>query len=475
MINRRQALVGLALCALPQSAVAADMGGDIAILRRAYTALHPGLYRYATPAQVEARLARLERVFAEGPPRRTAFLALSRFLASVRCGHTYANPYNHTRVVAQELFGGADRLPFHFRMLDGRMIVTRNNSGDEMLARGAEIRAIDGRAPRDIMRTLLPYTRADGGNDDKRRALLEVQGQERFETFDVFYPLLFPVRDGAFTLDVHQGDKRERTRVQAIDLAARAGSMVSREDGGPAWTLRHEGTVAIFDMPTWALYDNPWDWRSFLASSFEEMSRRGTQALIVDLRANEGGLDCGQEILARMIDAPLLLSGDERRVRYRTTPADLNPYLDTWDDSFRDWGDDAEPIGEGFFRLKGEGPVASIAPRGPRFRGRLIVLTSATNSSATFQFAQVVKSARLGQLVGGATGGNQRGINGGAFFFLRLPASGLEADLPLIGRFPLRPMPDAGLLPDVPVEDRPEDVAAGRDRVLEEALRIARA
>ena len=38
-------------------------------------------------------------------------------------------------------------------------------------------------------------------------------------------------------------------------------------------------------------------------------------------------------------------------------------------------------------------------------------------------------------LVGQMTGGNQRGINGGAFFFVTLSNSQLEVDLPLVGNF----------------------------------------
>lgn len=75
----------------------------------------------------------------------------------------------------------------------------------------------------------------------------------------------------------------------------------------------------------------------------------------------------------------------------------------------------------------------------------------------------------------GLTGGNRRGINSGAFFFLRLPQSGLEADVPLIGRFPATPQPDAGLAPDVAAADTVADIAASRDRVLETALALAQA
>lgn len=205
-------------------------------------------------------------------------------------------------------------------------------------------------------------------------------------------------------------------------------------------------------------------------ADFASANARG---LIVDVRGNEGGLDCGNDIIARLIDRDLELTGDERRVRYRRTPEDLNPFLDTWDKSFRDWGADASDIGGGFFRLKSEtGDTEIITPKGPRFIGKVVVLTDAQNSSATFQFAQRIQDLKLGVLCGQPTGGNQRGINGGAFFFLRLPGSGLEADLPLIGRFPRTPKPDAGLTPDIRIDLSAEDIAAGRDRVMETALKL---
>jgi C-terminal processing protease CtpA/Prc len=108
-----------------------------------------------------------------------------------------------------------------------------------------------------------------------------------------------------------------------------------------------------------------------------------------------------------------------------------------------------------------------IAPAKPQFTGRLWVLVGATNSSATFEFAQTVRQNRLGTLVGQPTGGNQRGINGGAFFFLRLPRSGIELDVPLIGQFPAGNPPDSGLQPDVLVVPTVRDIALGRDAELE--------
>jgi hypothetical protein len=459
------------------AAFSADLGQDIDILEAAYSQLHPGLYRYATPTLMRARFAGLRRIFAEGRPLAQNYLALSRMLATIRCGHTYANFYNQSHAVSAALFDGGGRLPFHFRWIGERMIVTRNQSADPRLVAGSEIVSIDGAASHAILHTLLAYARADGGNDAKRRALLEVSGFDRYESFDVFYGLLYRVRGQAFDLAVRAPDGALFCcRTAAIDLTTRRAAMAPALDGdpnAPQWTLSDAHGVAILRMPNWALYNSNWDWRGFLDTTF--VSIENARGLIIDLRGNEGGLDCGNEILARLIDSDTPLAPDERRVRYRHTPADLNPYLDTWDESFRRLGENGVDIGNGFLRLPDAEGVSVIRPKGPRFRAPVIVLIDAQNSSATFQFAQVVQDARLGRLFGAATGGNQRGINGGAFFFVRLPASGLEADLPLIGRFPLTVRPDAGLAPDLVIEDSIADIAGGRDGAMIAALQALNA
>jgi hypothetical protein len=450
-----------------------DLKADIGILRRAYTELHPGLYRYATPDLVAGRFDQLERNLDADQSLGQTYLTLSRFLATVRCGHSYANFFNQSDAVVAALFQRRSFLPFHFRWLGEQIVVERNLSEDASLTPGTVISHIDGIAAEQILAKLLPYVRADGSNDDKRRALLEVRGFDRIETFDVFHSMAFPATDAAFNLRVRTPGGAERN----VSIAAhgpderKASMRVHGEKDGPEWTLEMRGPVGVLTMPNWALYNSKWDWRGWLTDRLDRLAGDGARGLIVDVRGNEGGLDCGDPIIARLIDRDLNLDDVERRVRYRRTPADLDPYLDTWDKSFRDWGDGAVVISDGWYKLKAEvDDRPFIAAKGPRFTGKVVVLTDAQNSSATFQFAQKIKSYGLGQLVGQPTGGNQRGINGGAYFFLRMPGSSLEVDLPLIGYFPLTQKPDAGLMPDVRVNLTANDIATGRDRVMETAL-----
>ncbi len=479
-IDRRHALKvlgGLAAAGLaaplPALAATADLKGDVAILRDIVVQLHPGLLRYNDMAAIDAGLARFERDFLAAPGLDGQYLALTRFLAQLRCGHSYPNFLNQKRAVAAALFDRPTRLPFAFRWIGGAMVVTADHSGTGGLAPGTVIERINGVAPPRMLAAMMPLIRADGANDAKRRALLDVSGKEKFATFDVLHGLLYGRPDGGeHRLAIRRPDgRRTRVAVPSLTLDQRQAFLPPKDDRGDAppweWAQRSDG-IALLKMDSWAVYNSKWDWQTWLGERLDSL--RGAKGLIVDLRDNEGGNDCGDAILARLTTQPLPRDRADRLVRYRRTPDALNPYLDTWDDSFRDWGDRAQPFDDRFLRLADKDDGSIIIPVEPRLDVRMMVLTGPQNSSATFQFASACKASGLGRLVGAATGGNRRGINGGAFFFARLPASGLEFDVPLIGLFPQGRQPDAGIEPDIAVAPTAADIAAGRDPVLAAAV-----
>lgn len=417
----------------------------------------------------------LEMEFSRDRTLAEVYVAFSVFLAKIKCGHSYANFYNQSKSVVAALFDHQDRVPFHFRWISKRMIVSRNFSNQPSLDPGVEILAINGTKVGVIFDQLMAITRADGSNEAKRKSLLEVRGFDEWETFDIFFPMFFPPKSTTYTLDVRFRDGNTSSmQVNALtqqerNAARQAQRGVAREDK-PAWTAEYpEPGLAVLRMPTFALYNSRWDWKGFLEQTFAEFPGRKIKHLVLDIRGNEGGIDVAEALAANLSAKPVQLDPYERRVRYKKIPDDLGPYLDTWDPSFKDWGNEAYDFKDGFFKLKGEDAKKPLAGKKTPakttkpFPGKTFVLIDAVNSSAAFQLAQVLKQNKLATLVGMPTGGNQRGINGGAFFFLRLPNSKIEIDVPLIGRFPPKEAPDAGIEPDVRVELTMDDISQGVD------------
>ncbi|MFT3699296.1 MAG: S41 family peptidase [Kofleriaceae bacterium] len=456
----------------------ADLEADLDIVEHSYRALHPGLARYNTPAEIDALFAHTRDAFRHDQSLADAYVELTRLTAGIRCGHSFPNPANLPKATAAALFDRS-RLPFLFDWYHGEMVVTRDFTGQ--LPAGSIVQSINGTPTKTMLTTLLPLARADGHNDAKRVAYLSDVGDGEHEGFDILAPLVFPSvfeRGKPFWITAREPDgSTVVTALRPQTVAERVAAAPAPDESGasgPLWSLEWRDRIAYLPMRTWVTYHTKRDWQADVEAMMADVIAKDAPTLIVDLRGNEGGSDVGDIILAHLIDQPLRRGAMSRRVRFRSVPTELRANLDTWDPTFVDLGKDATAQPDGWFALPAEPGASEIVPKGPRYRGRVIVLVDATNSSATFQFALTVQQAKLGTIVGAPTGGNQRGINGGAFFFVQLPHTHLEVDLPLIGTFPDGDAPDQGVIPDVLIETTPADRAANRDPVMAAALNRAR-
>ncbi|MCQ8184642.1 S41 family peptidase [Parvularcula maris] len=446
----------------------AERLSDVEVLRLALS-IHPGVYRYAAPDEVERGLTNLEPVLGSDASLEQQYLQLTAFLATLRCGHTVVNPFNQSEKVRDLVYRRPTRLPFLFKWLGSEMVVT-DAAEEASMTPGTVVLSIDGVPAGAMLERLVRYVGADGGNDGKRRAALEVQGRAPFETFDILQGLLYPPENGAFDLRVRGTDGSERAlRAPAISAEQRLAILPPEPENGEAvWTCDEDRNgIGTLTMPNWALFNTSWDWRGWLSEKLDRALR--LRGMVVDIRGVGGGLSCGDPILRRLMDEDIVLDDYRSLVRFQRSPQALDPYIFAPWNGFKRLGRGAPPIDDGFYDLSAKGKPRTITPVAPRLTIPTAVLVDAMNSSATFTFARHIKAHGLARLFGSETGGNLKGINAGAVFFVTLPDSGLTIDLPLIGQYPVSPQADRGVLPDSAVYETAADIAEGKDVVLASA------
>ncbi|MEZ4399963.1 MAG: S41 family peptidase [Kofleriaceae bacterium] len=437
---------------------------DLRILERAVTDLHPGLYRYLTPAAWAAELAWARGQVAAGVDRGQMYRIVSHIGAAIRCGHTWTNPLNQRADVRDEVLGAADKLPVEVRLIEDRLLVT--GSATAAVVAGTELAAVDGVPPAAMVAELLPYLRADGSNDGKRRAQLD-HGEDG-GALDLLWPLLHPPVDGHYRLSVVDATGRRDVVVPATTAAARTAA-IAAAGGAPSppadWTFTIDGDTAVLTLPTFAFWNSDFDWRGFLAQTFATLAARRVPYLVIDQRRNEGGDGAIVDALVGyLIDRPLTTPPVQAEVAFERAPYDLARFLDTWDWSFFDrTGHVTRGAGRNLVDTAASSPGDTITPAPDRYAGRTFVLIGPDNSSAGFVLAARLKQAGAATLVGRTTGGNRRGINGGQLTWVTLPESGVALDIPLIAWMPRTAAPDAGIEPDLAVPASFDDAAAGRD------------
>jgi len=436
---------------------------DLTILKQAMTVLHPGVYRRRTPQELDKAFASALEQVSAGASRAQMFLLAARLSAFIGCGHTWTNPLNQAAPV-RALLARALVLPVRVRLLQGRLLATA--SLEPLVPAPMEILAIDGRSVESLVAELLPLLRADGFNDGKKRSQLD--SGPNGGALDRLLPLLHPPKNGVYQLTLAGGSS---VAVRAVSEAEREARLPAFDE---AWKLSIDGPVATLTLPTFSFWRSDFDWKGFLDRAFATLESRQIKTLILDVRHNEGGDDAiVRELLSHLIAKPYTQPILRAFSAYERAPWILARFLDTWDFSFFDRTGQVTREGSRWVVTAKDRQRTTVTPKA-RFGGRVFTLIGPEMSSAGFILARGLRETRAATLVGQATGGTLRGLNGGELAWVTLPESGVAVDLPLLAWESVSEQPDTGIAPDVRSFPMLEDAAAGRDVELETALKLSR-
>ncbi len=172
---------------------------------------------------------------------------------------------------------------------------------------------------------------------------------------------------------------------------------------------------------------------------------RKAQGLIIDVRDNGGGSsDIGYDVIGRLTDRTLETS------RWKT-----RKYMP----AFRAWGEEEEWY---------EGTHDPVQPRGDDpFLGPVVVLTNVGTVSAAEDFLVPLHASGRATLVGGRTAGTT-----GQPLIIKFPG-GAAAICTKWDSYPDgREFVGVGVIPDVEIYPTPQDIASGRDAVLEKGIEV---
>ena len=489
-------LLAASVSACPQAdrLLGTELPGDVKILRSALEQIHPQLYRYTTKAELDRSFDALARDARGGMTEPQFLTRVAEIAVRVHCGHTFVNLMNQKDADLDRMFNKRTFIPVYFRLLGTRMLVTESVSDSAKLKSGTEILEINGVPVKRVLKTLLQASTADGlHNTAHRLRSLEVQrepGEVRNYTnlFDVYYPQLFPLQSQSYRFkarDLQTGRTfslvapalTKAERIARANLAF--GALPTPES---AWQFRLlDNTTGYMKLGSFFTYGWKLDTGSFYRDAFAQMKSAGLKSLIVDLRGNVGGLVQNATDLESYISVPALGHVPQQRTLIKSlrVDTDVAPYLKTYEG---DLGkllttglptDKLKKVPGGLFEVIDTSPAQQSVQPVARFTGRVFFLADATNASAASELLARIRANNAGTIVGEQTAGNRQGINTGVFF-LRLPASKVEIDIPALALVPATPEPDGGVPPDVEVHQRAEDIAAGRDTQLQAALELAR-
>lgn len=351
--------------------------------------------------------------------------------AAVRCGHTRTFLSEQGR---DHLDDHGQCLPLEIRLVNDSLYVYKDFTPDEAVARGSRVLSINTHRANDITERMRASYHADGTNVTYKNYAINLD-------FSRFFTILF---GGAPQFELEIEEPGTNTRVTRIvpAMTPNQADQVDKERYQPqadcrrlCTTFSDDGRYAVLTIKDFSYYDDVDAFRKPVGDFFARLQRDGIDALIIDVRGNDGGDPyCSSFVTSHVIAGP---------VRYFASGT-------------RFYKDLVSPI-----------PVPEHV-----FTGELFVLTDGWCFSSTGHMLSLLRCHGRGVFVGEESGGSSACNDASKGHTLK--HTGLYLNLPRrTFATSARCLPyGRGIPPDIEVQPTIRDLIAGRDVVMEKVISL---
>ena len=443
-----------------------EIQADFDLLWEALNTYHPGLYLHRSEQELLEIRNNLTSSITKPMSRGEWFLKLSRFTHEISCGHTYPNPYNQPGRWILSIYEEPVLLPFTFSLVDQHMVVTESFIPE--IEKGDVVSSIGGIDVHEILYTLTPYVKGDGNREETRRLDLATDNWRKYKPFDYLFALHYSFRDSVeIELDDNLGSSYFPliTDAERQEFIADQGIEV-QNNYDDFWSFTVGNSIGYLKLGTFAAWQFSFDWEEYLQDVFLGLNVSEVELLIIDLRGNSGGLgEVRDKLLSYIVNEKVVYPSIHTYSIYRKVPKEWRSILNTYNPAMYNlaWKTRLNLEGKRVRFFSGQ-RGSTIKPNKNAFQGKVVILVDASNSSATYQMSALLQKNKLATLIGAETGGSSKGITGGQYFFMELPNTKVEVDIPLIA-YHTGNNEDVPIYPDVVAKQSLADVINGIDRV----------
>lgn len=455
----------------------AQISTDVTLAKDAYTRIHPGYSRYTSVDTLEGawEAINVKANAQNGLSLGEFYIEVQSVLSQMRCDHTKAEL---PRSIAKDRNITPVYLPVIWRVIQGRALI--ENPGATGLKHGDEILEIDGRPIGEMMDEVRHLIPADGDTQFVRDVHMGASLETMGGAVDHFGALLWDIQPQA-KLRVRAPNGEAKTlileRIIHKDWKALLMGDKPSTDFPDSVTFDRIGkTGAYLRIDSFVNYRKPVKPDEIYDPIFSAIKTEGRDTLILDLRENGGGsTDAKLRLFAHLIDTQSRLVRD---TRIKTLNHEgLAPYLSTWEKRLIN----PKKIGftkndNGTFSLRKifNDELKRVKPDKTAFKGKLIILTSRSNGSATTALLAKLQDMGRATLIGDETGGSAEGTTAGVLFYLKLPESGIRARVPVFQDFNdvSTFTPGKGVTPDIGAPMTVEAFIQKQDPAYEAALNL---